>query len=120
MNLKQEMMMEEAISSAELAGANVEHECCDGECNHDDCCGKVPENCPLIPSETEKIVCAEVSFPPTLKGHLGIAGYTMKASEVEDWAEEELRNSDAQSITVKIKFSMKTKKYMDSIPEANI
>lgn len=23
------------------------HECCDGECNHDDCCGKVPANCPL-------------------------------------------------------------------------
>lgn len=22
------------------------HTCCDGECNHDDCCGKVPENCP--------------------------------------------------------------------------
>ena len=20
-------------------------ECCDGECNHDDCCGKIPENC---------------------------------------------------------------------------
>jgi hypothetical protein len=19
--------------------------CCDGECNHDDCCGKIPENC---------------------------------------------------------------------------
>ena len=24
------------------------HECCDGECNHDDCCGKIPENCPLL------------------------------------------------------------------------
>ena len=22
-----------------------EHRCCDGECNHDDCCGKVKENC---------------------------------------------------------------------------
>ena len=21
------------------------HQCCDGECNHDDCCGKVKENC---------------------------------------------------------------------------
>jgi len=20
-------------------------QCCDGECNHDDCCGKIPENC---------------------------------------------------------------------------
>ena len=23
------------------------HTCCDGECNHDNCCGKVPNNCPL-------------------------------------------------------------------------
>lgn len=23
------------------------HICCDGECNHDDCCGKVKANCPL-------------------------------------------------------------------------
>lgn len=22
------------------------HICCDGECNHDDCCGKISENCP--------------------------------------------------------------------------
>jgi len=21
------------------------HQCCDGECNHDDCCGKIKENC---------------------------------------------------------------------------
>jgi len=25
----------------------IEHVCCDGECNHDACCGKIPENCPL-------------------------------------------------------------------------
>ena len=25
---------------------NEKHECCDGECNHDDCCGKVEANCP--------------------------------------------------------------------------
>lgn len=29
------------------------HICCDGECNHDDCCGKIPENCPLAPSPKE-------------------------------------------------------------------
>ena len=23
------------------------HICCDGECNHDDCCGKIESNCPL-------------------------------------------------------------------------
>ena len=26
----------------------TQHTCCDGECNHDDCCGKIPENCPLL------------------------------------------------------------------------
>lgn len=25
----------------------AKHDCCDGECNHDDCCGKIEENCPL-------------------------------------------------------------------------
>lgn len=24
---------------------NSTHTCCDGECNHDDCCGKVSKNC---------------------------------------------------------------------------
>ena len=24
---------------------HLEKKCCDGECNHDDCCGKITENC---------------------------------------------------------------------------
>lgn len=28
-----------------------QHICCDGECSHDDCCGKIPENCPLLNKE---------------------------------------------------------------------
>ena len=70
--------------------------------------------------DDKKVVCAEITFPPQLKKHLGISGFIMKASEVENWAEDELNNSGAQSITVKIKFSMKTKRYIDSIPEADI
>ena len=27
--------------------SKTSHICCDGECNHDDCCGKVEANCPL-------------------------------------------------------------------------
>lgn len=27
---------------------NQTHTCCDGECDHDDCCGKIPENCSLL------------------------------------------------------------------------
>jgi len=30
------------------------HICCDGECNHDDCCGKVPENCPNYYKESNR------------------------------------------------------------------
>ena len=30
----------------EESSKQEKHVCCDGECNHDDCCGKVPENCP--------------------------------------------------------------------------
>jgi hypothetical protein len=25
--------------------SNKATKCCDGECHHDDCCGKIPENC---------------------------------------------------------------------------
>lgn len=27
------------------------HICCDGGCNHDDCCGKISENCPNFDCE---------------------------------------------------------------------
>ena len=30
------------------------HICCDGECNHYDCCGKVKENCPNYSKETNR------------------------------------------------------------------
>lgn len=30
------------------------HTCCDGECNHDDCCGKVEANCPLSELKEKK------------------------------------------------------------------
>jgi len=30
----------------EVAEQEEKHICCDGECNHDDCCGKIEENCP--------------------------------------------------------------------------
>lgn len=41
------------------------HICCDGDCRHDDCCGKIPENCPLNAtaphneSEKEEYYCDE-------------------------------------------------------------
>ena len=38
--------LREALSSLDKPDKE-KHVCCDGECNHDDCCGKVEANCPL-------------------------------------------------------------------------
>ena len=39
--------------------------CCDGECNHDDCCGKIPENCTHSPKESEEWEARfDEEFPP--------------------------------------------------------
>ena len=32
----------------------TQHICCTGECNHDDCCDKIPENCPNYYKETNR------------------------------------------------------------------
>jgi hypothetical protein len=37
----------EDISNLDLVKTLEKHNCCSGECYHDDCCGKIPENCPL-------------------------------------------------------------------------
>jgi len=70
--------------------------------------------------KTEKVVCAEIEFSPQYKKNLGIHGFTMKASEIESFIEDEFRNTNNQSLTFKIKFSMKTKKWIESLPEADI
>lgn len=42
-----ELEVETVLKFIELATTSqLNHECCDGECNHDDCCGKVEANCP--------------------------------------------------------------------------
>ena len=43
---------------------NKKHICCDGECNHDDCCGKIEENCPNYKSLEPKEELGEM-----LKGY---------------------------------------------------
>ena len=35
---------------------NINHICCDGECNHDACCGKVSENCPNFMELNPKVI----------------------------------------------------------------
>jgi hypothetical protein len=68
----------------------------------------------------EKVVCAEIELSPQYKKALGIHGFTMKASDIESFIEEEFRNTDNKSLTFKIKFSMKTKKWIEGLPEADI
>ena len=56
--------------------SDFKHECCDGECRHDDCCGKVPENCPKPHECTAGKTCTDTDFKLTgYKGcphlHLG-------------------------------------------------
>lgn len=68
----------------------------------------------------EKILCAQITMPSQWQENVGIQGFTMKASEVESFIEDELNNGDSKSITVKIKYSFKTKKWIENLPEADI
>ena len=68
----------------------------------------------------EKVLCAEITFPPQMQRELGITGFTMKYDEAKDFIEEELQNRDGNSVTFSIRFSMKTNKWVESLPEANI
>ena len=39
------LVNEKVLDTARSLHLHEEKGCCDGECNHDDCCGKIPENC---------------------------------------------------------------------------
>lgn len=42
-----------SLASHLREGISKTTECCDGECNHDDCCGKIPENCTHVSQSVE-------------------------------------------------------------------
>ena len=44
----------QALASHLREGISKTTECCDGECNHDDCCGKIPENCTHVSQSVEE------------------------------------------------------------------
>lgn len=60
----------------------VEHECCEGECNHDDCCGKIPEICPLnqktYDQPTYRTIMKKENFGEKIKRILKENGYNNK------------------------------------------
>lgn len=68
----------------------------------------------------EKVLCAEITFPTKMQLELGISNLTFKYDDVKDWIEEELANADKKSVTFSIKFFMKTNKWIENLPEADI
>jgi hypothetical protein len=65
----------------------------------------------------EKVLCAEIVFPKDMQDGYGITGYTMKYEDMLSFIEEELDVSDATSLTFEVTFSMRTNKWIESIPE---
>lgn len=68
----------------------------------------------------EKVLCAEITFPPQMQRQLGITGFIMKASEVEELVENEIENRSGNTVTFKIRYSMRTNKWIENLPEADI
>lgn len=68
----------------------------------------------------EKVLCAEVNLPNQLQKHLGIKGFTMKASELEEFIKDEIESRDFNTMTCTIRFMMKTNKWIENLPEADI
>ena len=68
----------------------------------------------------EKVLCAEITFPAKMQKALGITGFVMKASEVLDFVESEFDNGDAYPITFTVKYMMRSNKWIESLPEADI
>ena len=46
------------------------HLCCDGECYHDSCCGKIPANCPLNHSYDAGVEAGKAQEKPLI-GYTG-------------------------------------------------
>jgi len=68
----------------------------------------------------EEVLCAEITFPTKMQLDLGISNLTFKYDDVKDWIEEELANADKKSVTFSIKFFIKTNKWIENLPEADI
>jgi len=61
------------------------HTCCDGECRHDDCCGKVPENCPLLDTGEESIGHLVTVLSVMLEDKMTDESYKQACDYVESW-----------------------------------
>ena len=68
----------------------------------------------------EKVLCAQVLLPLKMARCLGVDSLTMKASELEEFIENEIENSDVNTFKCSVKFTMKTNKWIESLPEADI
>ena len=68
----------------------------------------------------EKVLCAEITFPPKMQKELGVTGFAMKASEVLDFVESEFDNGDGYPVTFTVKYMMRSNRWIESLPEADI
>lgn len=68
----------------------------------------------------EKVLCCEVTLPRKDQRHLGVTGFTMKASELTDFVEQEIASRDYNTMTLSIRFMMKTNRWIENLPEADI
>ena len=68
----------------------------------------------------EKVLCAEITFPNSMKKALGINGFTMKAEEVQSFVEQEMENGDKKSHVFVVKYFYRTNKWIENLPEADI
>jgi len=68
----------------------------------------------------EKVICASVTFPSKMKKELGVSGFIMKLNELEDFIEQQMDGDEGRKLNFEIKFFMKTNKWVENLPEANI
>lgn len=68
--------------------------CCDGECNHDDCCGKIEENCATnCPCHQSESIEWEKDLSFRFDTWLKLYPGTPTIGEIEEWWLESLRIS---------------------------
>lgn len=68
----------------------------------------------------EKILCVEIELPKKEQVYLGISGFTEKLSDLQNFIEDDFENWDGEQKIYKIKVFKRTKKWIESLPEADI
>ena len=68
----------------------------------------------------EIVICVKVTLPKREQKYLGIDGFTMKATELSEFIEDDFENWDGKKKTFTIEVFKRSKKWFENLPEANI